>query len=352
MNPNKIGKFIFRLRTENHLSQYQLADKIPISRQAVSKWERGQTIPDSSTLIQLSKIFNVTINELLNGERKENNSIKELETTTLSIVDEHNKKTKIIKILLHTLIPIILVLIILFLGYYFINSYNSIKVYTINGQGKVFDLYEGIMILTKEKSYVKLGKIQNSNNYSINSIQLYIKDKEKEILIIEDKDIDKTIIGLHGYNEKITHYNEKELLNNSYLLIYYNDSQIDKIKLEYHRDFTNNHYLFTKKKKDTTNIIEKNYKDNNDYVKETINILKEKGDKNNNTISMTIPNDTEYSIIYFENINELVFKKEENTVWYILLDSNYYYCMDDSLSKEKCQENIKNILTKYVLDIG
>jgi transcriptional regulator with XRE-family HTH domain len=92
MNPDKISKFIYELRKEKGLSQYQLADMIPISRQAVSKWERGKTIPDSSTLIRLSEIFDVSINELLKGERLENNSIKELESTTLSIVDEHNKE--------------------------------------------------------------------------------------------------------------------------------------------------------------------------------------------------------------------------------------------------------------------
>ena len=48
------------------------------------RWEkRGQTIPDSSTLIRLSELFNVTINELLNGERRTDNTIKELEETTL-----------------------------------------------------------------------------------------------------------------------------------------------------------------------------------------------------------------------------------------------------------------------------
>ena len=62
MNPEKISKFIYELRIEKKLSQYQLADMIPISRQAVSKWERAQTIPDSSTLIRLSEIFGVTIN--------------------------------------------------------------------------------------------------------------------------------------------------------------------------------------------------------------------------------------------------------------------------------------------------
>ena len=61
MDPEKIGKFIYTLRKEKNLSQYQLADLIPISRQAVSKWERGKTTPDSLTLIKLSEIFNVTI---------------------------------------------------------------------------------------------------------------------------------------------------------------------------------------------------------------------------------------------------------------------------------------------------
>ena len=97
MNQDKIGKFICELRKEKNLSQYQLADLIPISRQGVSKWERGKTIPDTQTLIRLSEIFDVSINELLKGERLKNNSIEELEETTLSILDQSNKKTKTIK---------------------------------------------------------------------------------------------------------------------------------------------------------------------------------------------------------------------------------------------------------------
>ena len=76
MNQQKIGKFICDLRKEKNLSQYQLADMIPISRQAVSKWERGITIPDSLVLIKLSEIFDVSINEILAGERIEKKSIK------------------------------------------------------------------------------------------------------------------------------------------------------------------------------------------------------------------------------------------------------------------------------------
>lgn len=69
MDQQKIGKFICNLRKEKNLSQNQLADMTPISRQAVSKWERGITIPDSSVLIKLSEIFTVSINEILAGEK-------------------------------------------------------------------------------------------------------------------------------------------------------------------------------------------------------------------------------------------------------------------------------------------
>ena len=160
MNQDKIGKFIYELRTENKLSQYQLAEKIPISRQAVSKWERGQTIPDSSTLLRLSDIFDVTINELLKGERIQERTIEQLEKTTLNILDENNKKTKKIKRLIISTSTIIVFLIVSFLFYYFINSYNSIKVYKISTDGKNFDMYDGLFIITNQKSYFKIGKIQ------------------------------------------------------------------------------------------------------------------------------------------------------------------------------------------------
>ena len=115
MNSDKIGKFIYELRMKQGYSQYQLADKIPISRQAVSKWERGETIPDSSTLIRLSDIFNITINELLKGERIKKPSIEELQKTTLQIVDDHNRQRKEIKKLLCISTAIILSLVFIFL---------------------------------------------------------------------------------------------------------------------------------------------------------------------------------------------------------------------------------------------
>ncbi len=61
---------LYELRTRHGLSQDELAEKILVTRQAVSRWETGQTIPNTETLKLLSKLFDVSINTLLGSPRK------------------------------------------------------------------------------------------------------------------------------------------------------------------------------------------------------------------------------------------------------------------------------------------
>lgn len=70
MNQEKMGKFIAELRMEQGYTQKEIGDKLGITDNSVSKWERGINAPDISTLTSLSEIFHVTVQELLNGERK------------------------------------------------------------------------------------------------------------------------------------------------------------------------------------------------------------------------------------------------------------------------------------------
>lgn len=67
---NKIGKKISSLRKEKGLTQMELADRLCISFQAVSNWERGNTMPDISKLPELAEIFGVSIEDILGDERK------------------------------------------------------------------------------------------------------------------------------------------------------------------------------------------------------------------------------------------------------------------------------------------
>lgn len=61
---------ILKLRTQNGLSQEELAQKVFVTRQAVSRWENGETVPNTETLKLLSKLFDVSVNTLLGSPRK------------------------------------------------------------------------------------------------------------------------------------------------------------------------------------------------------------------------------------------------------------------------------------------
>ena len=76
MNQIKIGKFIAECRKKINLTQIQLADKLGITDKAISKWERGIAMPDSSLMLELCDILGISVNELLNGEKiiMENNN--------------------------------------------------------------------------------------------------------------------------------------------------------------------------------------------------------------------------------------------------------------------------------------
>ena len=69
MNQDKIGKFIAELRKNKKLTQTELAKRMGVSNKTVSKWECGNAIPDYGVFENLCKEFNISVNELLNGEK-------------------------------------------------------------------------------------------------------------------------------------------------------------------------------------------------------------------------------------------------------------------------------------------
>lgn len=71
MNQTEIGTFIAKCRKEQNLTQAQLAEKLNITDRAISKWETGKSMPDSSIMLELCAILGINVNELLSGERIE-----------------------------------------------------------------------------------------------------------------------------------------------------------------------------------------------------------------------------------------------------------------------------------------
>lgn len=67
---NKFATLIYELRKEKGLTQSELGDKLGLTDKAISRWENGESYPETGQLVPLSNIFNITVDELLKGERK------------------------------------------------------------------------------------------------------------------------------------------------------------------------------------------------------------------------------------------------------------------------------------------
>ena len=97
MDQIKIGKFIAEQRKSVGLTQMQLAERLNITDKAISKWERGLSMPDTSIMLELCDILKINVNELLSGEKicMENKS-KKNEQLLLDMAKELEKKNKTI----------------------------------------------------------------------------------------------------------------------------------------------------------------------------------------------------------------------------------------------------------------
>lgn len=88
----KIGKFIASLRKDKNLTQEELAEKLYVTDRAVSKWERGLSLPDAGNMLDLCNILGITVNELLNGEKID---MKDYEKKTEDLLLEMAKQEEV-----------------------------------------------------------------------------------------------------------------------------------------------------------------------------------------------------------------------------------------------------------------
>ena len=95
MDQVKIGKFIAECRKKENLTQMQLAEKLNITDRAVSKWETGKAMPDSSVMLELCDALKITVNDLLSGEVVTmDNYNKELENNLLEMIKQKEQADK------------------------------------------------------------------------------------------------------------------------------------------------------------------------------------------------------------------------------------------------------------------
>ena len=93
MNQEKIGNFIAECRRQKKMTQYQLGEKLGVTEKSISNWENGRNMPDLSLFKPLCEELNITINELLSGEKiSEDNYQEKFEENIINTISYSNKK--------------------------------------------------------------------------------------------------------------------------------------------------------------------------------------------------------------------------------------------------------------------
>lgn len=206
MDPLKVSEFIKKIRKENNLTQKKLADKYNVTYQAVSKWENGKNLPDVAIIKQMSKDFNISVDDILEGK---------ISTS---------KKVKVFSRFIIGLVFLGLVGMIVYLSIYINDSYNFKTISTSCDEFEV----SGSIAYDKKKSSIYISNVEycggdDSNKYKKIESILYERQKGK-LVEIDKSSSDKSDITLEEYLKKlklnIDNYSQacKNYTNNSLVL--------------------------------------------------------------------------------------------------------------------------------------
>ena len=94
MDQVKIGSFLKQLRKEKELTQEALAEQLRVSSRTVSRWETGSNMPDISMLVEIAEFYQVSIPEIINGERKSEIMNPETKETAVKMAEYSKNETK------------------------------------------------------------------------------------------------------------------------------------------------------------------------------------------------------------------------------------------------------------------
>lgn len=259
MDQKKIGRFICSLRKEKQLTQEQLAEKLGVSINAVSKWERGLSFPDVSLYKDLCKELDINIEELINGEKSKSSTAKEKAILNVVKTNKNEKKKKNIIIIVFTLLITLLIIFGLI-----IYKYKS---------REVEDFYERNYQLTFVARDVEaFFKYRFGDVYPDFYGGMYISDDSYNLIvqIVEEKIPEKGTMEYYYYNKLSTvderikleyvKYSYNELLNiNNTITDYFSNNKVFEDLNSWYIDVYNNRVVVNFV--EATDFIKKEFKD-------------------------------------------------------------------------------------------
>lgn len=233
MDPMKTGMIISDARKKLKMTQKDLADKLFVSDKAVSKWERGLCFPDISVLIPLTETLNISLYDLLRGEKVNKEEVEETLKNTINYSNNELKRKKK-KYIIISSISIFIVVVISIISILVINNDRQLSAIIDRDTIHNINYYSDYKTTINDENQEKLELI-------IMKLPLKWKErtfqtKENEIEIAYDVSYKEVV---KAYNDKV--YVNRAMINNS-LVIFTTISDVNIIKIR----FTDNSYTISK----------------------------------------------------------------------------------------------------------
>lgn len=297
---------IYRIRQERKLTQKEIGDIIGVSDRTISKWENGTTVPDLCQIRNICKKLEISPSLLIKSEKKLSDNITNL----------RRKIGKILNYILHNIFLITFILVFILLLLYFINNYNSIKIYDLKYDSENISFENGYLFKTKVTNILIINDIK-INKIKYNPIDTKVK---LYTLVNGDKKIIYTSENLNNIyieeNKSGTDLLSKDVIEsikqNLYLLIETTDENNNEYNYECQITF--------KEKYNNNKLLYKSYIKNNSV--DTLgfpfdNLIDSQKINNKSTKVMSINNNNANKLASlgyeYDKENDIYFKVDENT---------------------------------------
>lgn len=234
MDYDKIGLFLKELRLSKNMSQYDLAELMHVDHSKINRIENNKRRPSFDDLIFYSQIFSISLDELINCERKNKNNSKIIQNNFLNYLKKENSKYKKIKFLCFVFLLFSILGFIGFIGVYFFQNYDSTRLYTFYGSSKNYEITNGIFFLSKEKMYFQIEKIFPE----VENIKIYseINNERKLIYQGDYKTILQDKYGYEGFVSYDDFINGKQK--------FFVAIKDEEILLNFTEEFSNNNFIY------------------------------------------------------------------------------------------------------------
>lgn len=297
---------IYRIRQERKLTQKEIGDIIGVSDRTISKWENGTTVPDLCQIRNICKKLEISPSLLIKSEKKLSDDITNL----------RRRIGKILNYILHNIFLITFILVFMLLLLYFINNYNSIKIYDLKYNSENISFENGYLFKTKVTNILIINDIK-INKIKYNPIDTKVK---LYTLVNGDKKIIYTSENLNNIyieeNKSGADLLSKDVIEsikqNLYLLIETTDENNNEYNYECQITF--------KEKYNNNKLLYKSYIKNNSV--DTLgfpfdNLIDSQKINNKSTKVMSINNNNANKLASlgyeYDKENDIYFKVDENT---------------------------------------